>query len=78
MEGDVDALERDGGEAALEVEGFGFGFGLLGASTDDFDEVGFDVVEGHGLHEGLDVDFLGFDVVGNIRQAVECTELSKG
>lgn len=75
MEGDVDAFERDSGEAALEVERFRFGFGLFGAFADDLDEVGFDVVEGHGLHEGLDVDFLGFDVVGDVGQAVEGAEL---
>lgn len=45
MEGDVDAFEWDGGEAALEVDGFGFGFRLLGALLDDFDEVCFDVFE---------------------------------
>lgn len=75
VEGDVDALEGDGGEAALQVERLGLGLGLLGALADDVAQVGFDVVEGHGLHEGLDVDFLRFDVVGDVGQAVEGSEL---
>ncbi len=75
MEGDVDALEGDGGEAALQVERLGLGLGLLGALADDVAQVSFDVVEGHGLHEGLDVDFLRFDVVGDVGQAVEGSEL---
>ncbi len=78
VEGDVDALERDGGEAALQVERFGLGFGLFGAFADDFDEMGFDVFEGHGLHEVLDVDFLGFDVVSYVGEAVEGSELRDG
>lgn len=37
-----------------------------GAFTDDFDEPGFDVVEGEGLDEGIDVDFLSFEEIGDI------------
>ncbi len=75
MERDVDALERDGSEAAFEVERFGLGFGLLGAFADDVDEVGFDVFDGHLLHEGLDVDFLDAEEVEDIGEAVEGSEL---
>ena len=75
MEGDVDAFEGDGGEAALELDGVGSRRGLGGALLDDFDEAGFDVVEGEGFHEGIDVNFLGFEEVGDVCQAVESTEL---
>ena len=36
VERHVDALERDGREAALKVDGLGFGLGLLRALLDDF------------------------------------------
>lgn len=75
MEGDVDALERDGGEAALEFEGLGFAGGFVGAAFDDLHEVGFDVFEGHFFHEGLDVYFLGFEVVCDAGEGVEGAEL---
>ena len=70
MEGHIDPFEGDGGEAALEIDGFGFRFCLLGASADNFDKVGFNVLERHGLHEGLNIHFLGFEVVGHIRETV--------
>ena len=44
MEGDVDAFEGDGGEAALELNRLGFRRGLGGAFADDVDEAGFHVV----------------------------------
>lgn len=75
MEGDVDALEGDGGEAALEFEGLGLAGGFLGAAGDDLHEVGFYVFEGHFFHEGLDVDFLGFEVVCYASEGVEGAEL---
>ena len=67
MEGDVDALEWDGGEAALQVKGLGFRRGLRGTFTDDLNEPSFDVVQGEGFDEGVDVDSLGFEEVGDIR-----------
>lgn len=75
MEGNVDALERDGGEAALEADGLGLGFRLFGALLDDFDEVSFDVLDGHLLHEGSDVDLLSFKEVENVGKTIEGTEL---
>ena len=66
MERDVDAFERDGGEPALELDGLGLRRGLGGAFADDVDEAGFDVVEGEGFDKGVDVDFLGFEEVGDI------------
>ena len=66
MEGDVDAFEGDGGEAALELDRLGFGRGLGGAFADDVDEAGFDVVKGEGFDKGIDVDFLGFEEVGDV------------
>ena len=60
VEGDVDAFEGDGGEAALELDRLGFRRGLGGAFADDVDEAGFHVVQGEGFDEGVDVDFLGF------------------
>ena len=75
MEGHINAFEGDGGKSALQLDGLGFGFGLLGAFTDDLDEVGFDVVEGEFLHEGLDVYFLRFEIVRNASKAVESAEL---
>ena len=73
VEGDVDAFEGNSSEAALEVDGFRFGFGLLDAFLDDFDQVGFYFFEGKGLRERLDVYFLSFEVIGNVGEAVECT-----
>ena len=75
MEGDVDAFEGNGGEAALQLDGGGFRRGLGGASLNDLDEAGFDVVKGERFNEGVDVDFLGFEIVGDVCQAVESTEL---
>ena len=75
VEGDVDAFERGGGEAALRVDGFGLGFGFLGAAFDDFGEAGFDVFERHFFHEGLDVDFLRFEVVRDAGEGVDGAEL---
>ena len=66
MEGDVDAFEGNGGEATLELDRLGFRRGLGGAFADDVDEAGFDVVEGEGFDEGVDVDLLGFEEVGDV------------
>ena len=66
MERHVDAFERNGSEAALEIDGLGFRRCLRGALADDLDKPGFDVVEGEGFNEGVNVDFLGFEEVGNI------------
>jgi len=66
VERDVDAFEGDGGEAAGQFDGGGFGEGLPGAFADDGDELGFYVFEGEGGGEGLDVDFLGFEEVGDV------------
>ena len=75
VEGDVDAFEGNGGEAALELDGLGFRRCLGCALLDDLDEAGFDVVEGEGFDEGVDVHFLGFEEVGDVCQAIESTEL---
>ena len=76
MEGDVDALERDGGEPALEVYRLRLSHSLRGALADDGEEVGLDVVEGEGVHEGLDVDFLRFEIVGDVGEAVEGAQVA--
>ena len=76
VEGDVDALERDGGEAALEVERLRLRGRLLGALADDGDELGLDFVEGEALHQVVDVEFLGFEVVGDVGEAVEGAEVA--
>ena len=44
---------------------------------DDFDKAGFDIVEREGFEEGIDVDFLGFEEVGDICQTVESTKLEQ-
>ena len=75
MEGHVDAFEGYGRETALQLDGLRFGGGLGGAFTDDFDEPGLNVVKGERFDEGIDVDFLGFEKIGDIGQAVEGTEL---
>ena len=67
MEGHVDALERDGGEASLQVNGLRFRRGLGGAFTDDLNEPSFDVVQREGFDEGVDVNSLCFEEVGDIR-----------
>ncbi len=33
---------------------------------DDFDKAGFDIFEREGFDEGIDVDFLGFEEVGDV------------
>lgn len=66
MEGHIDAFEGYGSEAALQLDGLGFRGGLGGAFTDDLDEPGLDVVKGEGFDEGVDVDFLGFEEIGDI------------
>lgn len=66
MEGDVDAFEGDGREAALELDRLGFRRCLGRAFADDVDEAGFDVVKGEGFDKGVDVDFLGFEEVGDV------------
>jgi hypothetical protein len=53
------------------------GFRLLGAFADDFHEMGFDVFDGHLLHEGLDVDLLGLEEIEDVGEAVECAELKR-
>lgn len=77
MEGHVDALERDGGEAALQFERLRLGLGFVRAAFDDLDEVRFDVFERHFFHQGLDVDFLGFEVVGDAGEGIEGAELQR-
>ena len=75
MEGHVNTFKGYGGEAALELDRLGFRRGLGGAFADDFDKAGSDVVEREGFHEGVDVDLLGFEEVGDVCEAVESTEL---
>ena len=81
MEGDIDAFERDGCETANEFDRFRFGVGLFGAFFDDFDEMLFDVVEAHGLHELLDVDFfmVSFSLAGNVpsKRSLRCSEMDE-
>jgi hypothetical protein len=48
---------------------------LFGALLDNFDEVSFDVLDGHLLHEGSDVDLLSFKEVENVGKTIEGTEL---
>lgn len=76
VEGDVDALEGDGGEAALEFDGLGFLGRFRGAGLDDLDQVLLDVVERHGLHELLDVDLLGFEVVKDVGHGVDRAKIA--
>ena len=66
VEGDIDALERDDGEAAFELEWLGFGGGEGGAFADDVYKASFDVGEGEGFHQRLDVYFLGFEQIGDV------------
>lgn len=75
VEGDVDTLERDGGEATLQLDGLGLGLGLLDALLDDADQVSLEVLERHALHQSGDVDVLGLEEVQEVGQAVEGAEL---
>lgn len=77
MEWNIDAFERDRGKAPLEVDRLWFGFGLFGASTNNFDELSLDLFEGLGLYQGLNVNFLRFQKVGDIRKTIQCTKLQK-
>lgn len=76
VEGHVDTLKGDGGEAALQVDGLWLGLGLLGALLDDGGEVLLDFLEGDCLHQLLDVDLLGLEVVEDVREAVESAEVT--
>ena len=48
---------------------------MSGALADYLDKLGFDVVEGEGFDEGIYVNLLGFEEVGDICQTVKSTEL---
>lgn len=76
MERHVDTLEGDSGKATLQVEGLGLGLGLLGALLDDGGEVLLDLLKRDGLHELLDVDLLGLEVVEDVGEAVEGAEVT--
>lgn len=76
VERHVNALEGDRGEATLQVDGLGLGLGLLGALLDDGSEVLLDFLEGDGLHQLLDVDLLGLEVVEDVGEAVEGAEVT--
>lgn len=71
----IDALERDGGKPALQIERLRLGLCLLDAFANNLDEVGFDLLERHGLHERLDIDVLGLEVVGHVGQGIESPKL---
>ena len=58
MERHIDAFEGYRSKSTLQVDRLGLGFRLLGAFTDDLDEVGCDVLEGKLLHQGLNVHLL--------------------
>lgn len=76
VERNIDAFERYGGEPALQINRLGFGFGLFGALLDNFHQVSLDIFKGHGLRQRLNVNFLRFQVIQNIGEAVESTKLS--
>ena len=76
VEGDIDPLERDGGETPLEGDRVRFLSRHGGAFADDVDELGFDRGEVEGFHQVLDVDLLSFEEVGHIGEAVEGAELN--
>ena len=75
VEGDIDPLERDGGETSLKGDRVGFLSRHGCAFADDVDELGFHRGDVEGLHQVLDVDFLGFEEVGHVGEAVEGAEL---
>lgn len=75
VEWHVDTLQRDCRKATLKDDGFRFGLSHLPAFFDDFNKVGFDVFQGHGLHQGLDVNLLSLQDVENIREAVKSAKL---
>lgn len=51
VEWNVNAFERDRGETALEINGFGFGLCFLGTLSNDFHQMRFDFFEGHLLRK---------------------------
>ncbi|KAF3401859.1 hypothetical protein F1880_009718 [Penicillium rolfsii] len=75
VEGDVDTLEGNGGEATLQLNGLGLGLGLLDALLDDADQVSLEVLERHALHKSWDVNVLGLEEVQEVGKAVESAEL---
>ena len=76
VERHVNALEGDGGKATLQVERLGLRLSLLGALLDDGSEVLLDLLKGDGLHQLLDVDLLGLEVVEDVGEAVEGPEVT--
>lgn len=71
----VNTPERDGGKAALQVEWLRLRQCLLDALAYDLHKMGFDLPEGHGLHQGLNIDILGFEIVGYIGKGIEGSKL---
>ena len=51
VERNINAFERNGGKAALKLNGFGLCFGLPGTLLNDFDKMGFDFFNRHRFHE---------------------------
>jgi len=76
VERHVNSLEGDGGEAALQLDRLGFGFTLLCAFLDDFNKVSLDIIQGECFDQRVDIDLLGFEEVGDTREAVERSEIS--
>jgi len=78
VERHVDALERNSCETSLKIQGFGLRLCLLDTLTNNFAELAFDLFERKALHEGLNVDILSFEEVGDIGKTVQSTELNTG
>lgn len=75
VERHVDSLEGDGSETPFESDGLRLGLRLFHTLADDLRKVGFDIFQGHALHEGGNVDVLCFQVVEKIGKAVKSAQL---
>ena len=75
VEWHIDSLERDSGKPSLEFQRLGLGLGLLGAFTNDVNEMRLDVVQRHLLHQCLNINFLNLKIVGHVGETIQCPEL---
>ena len=66
VEGHIDALKRDGGNAAVQADRVFLGFRLFCASTNDVDELLAHFFERHALQHPFDIDFLGLEEIGDV------------
>ena len=76
MEWHINTLQWDGGETTLEIKWFGLGLSLLSTLIDDLDQVSFDILERHALHQLLDVNLLCLEIIGDVGETVKSAKVT--